>query len=81
MGKCIGLSVVVIASIAVIGCKSLPQGVIKGAQVVSAICEWIEEESASGAVVAICATAEEITKFGKHAELISLARQHEHTHY
>ena len=57
------------------GCHGNPMTDIShGAKVVADVCDWIEEEFMDGAVIAICATAAEVSKFGKHPKIILAAR-------
>lgn len=61
--------------VSLFGCKTFNHhDIVKGAQVVSDLCQWVDEEFADGSIVAVCATASEIALFGKHTQPILAAR-------
>lgn len=61
--------------LSLINCSKYPQNDIKaGAAAIDAACLWVSEKYDSGALDAICATADEIAKYGKHPRPIMNAR-------
>lgn len=70
----IGCSLLVSMAL-IASCKSFSgKDVAAGADVVSAICTWIEEHYDSGVVLAVCATEQELAQFGKNPRMIMESR-------
>lgn len=69
------LGMICLLTISVSACKgSIAHEIKTGAAIGAATCEWIEESTVSGAILAICATLEEIAKWGRHPAKILRAR-------
>ena len=56
------------------GSNTLRDNIKTGAAIGAEACQWIEEATDAGAVIAVCATLAEIAKFGKHPARILHAR-------
>lgn len=66
----------ILTAVVLTGCagSSFAKDVHTGAVIGSEACTWIEEATQSGAVLSICATLDEIAKWGKHPAKILRAR-------
>lgn len=61
--------------ILLVGCKgSVAKDIKTGATIGSLACNWVEETTDAGAILAVCATLDEIAKWGRKPGKILKAR-------